>query len=173
MDCIDCHNRPTHIYVPPDLSVDRSHRGHAIDATLPFIKQQGVQVLTADYKTSDQARKAIAASISKFYQDKYPQIASSKADSVQPAIAELQRIYSTTFFPEMKVNWKTHPNNIGHISTFRAASAVTTATTSARMASRSARTATRATPCSSSRRAGRRLPPCRQNPSSTRWTSAT
>ena len=24
MDCIDCHNRPTHIYVPPDESVDNS-----------------------------------------------------------------------------------------------------------------------------------------------------
>ncbi|MGO9518407.1 MAG: NapC/NirT family cytochrome c [Candidatus Korobacteraceae bacterium] len=114
MDCIDCHNRPTHNYVPPDLSVDRSISGHAIDATLPFIKQQGVQVLTADYKTSDEAQKTIAASITKFYQDKYPQIASSKADNVKQAVAELQRIYSTTFFPEMNLNWKTHPNNIGH-----------------------------------------------------------
>jgi hypothetical protein len=30
-------------------------------------------------------------------------------------VTELQRIYSTTFFPYMKVNWKTHPNNIGHM----------------------------------------------------------
>ena len=113
MDCIDCHNRPSHIYVPPDLSVDRSISGHAIDATLPFIKQQGVQVLTADYKTSADAQKAIAENITKFYQEKYPQIASSKADSVKQAVTELQRIYSTTFFPEMNLNWKTHPNNIG------------------------------------------------------------
>jgi len=114
MDCIDCHNRPSHIYVPPDLSVDRSISGHAIDATLPFIKQQGVQVLTTDYKTSADAQKAIAENITKFYQEKYPQIASSKADSVKQAVTELQRIYSTTFFPEMNLNWKTHPNNIGH-----------------------------------------------------------
>ena len=114
MDCIDCHNRPSHIYVPPDLSVDRSISGHAIDATLPFIKQQGVHVLTTDYKTSADAQKAIAENITKFYQEKYPQIASSKADSVKQAVTELQRIYSTTFFPEMNLNWKTHPNNIGH-----------------------------------------------------------
>jgi len=115
MDCIDCHNRPTHIYVAPDLSVDRSISGHAIDATLPYIKQQGVQVLTADYKTTDEAQDAIAENINKFYQDKYPQIASSKAYSIKGSIAELQRIYRTTFFPDMKVNWKTHPNNIGHL----------------------------------------------------------
>jgi nitrate/TMAO reductase-like tetraheme cytochrome c subunit len=114
MDCIDCHNRPTHIYVPPDLSVDRSMTGHSIDASLPYIKQQGVQLLTADYKTTDEAKQKIAEGINKFYQEKYPQIASSKADSVKGAITELQRIYGTTIFPDMKVNWKTHPNNIGH-----------------------------------------------------------
>src|SRR5271157_1643390 len=115
MDCIDCHNRPSHIYVPPDLSVDRAIVERSIDATLPFIKQQGVAVLTADYKTSDEAQKAIATKITKFYQDKYQQIASAKADSIKGAVVELQRIYSTTFFPTMKVNWKTHPNNIGHM----------------------------------------------------------
>jgi len=114
MDCIDCHNRPTHIYVAPDLSVDRSISGHSIDASLPYIKQQGVQVLTADYKTTDQATQAIADGINKFYQQKYPQLVTTKADSIKNSITELQRIYSTTFFPDMKVDWKTHPNNIGH-----------------------------------------------------------
>ncbi len=114
MDCIDCHNRPTHIYVPPDVSVDRAISGRTIDVTLPFIKQQGVA--GADRRLQDHGRgaKAIAANITKFYQDKYPQIASAKADSIKGAVVELQRIYSTTFFPYMKVNWKTHPNNIGH-----------------------------------------------------------
>ncbi len=114
MDCIDCHNRPSHVYTPPDLSVDRGITGRSIDPTLPYIKQQGVQVLTADYKTSDEAQQAIATNINKFYREKYPQIASSKAASINGSIAELQRIYRTTFFPDMKVNWKTHPNNIGH-----------------------------------------------------------
>jgi len=115
MDCIDCHNRPTHIYVPPDVSVDQAIIGRSLDAALPFIKKQGVEVLTADYKTSDEAQQAIAEKIPKFYQDKYPQIAATKADSIKGAVVELQRIYSTTFFPTMKVNWKTHPNNIGHL----------------------------------------------------------
>ena len=115
MDCIDCHNRPTHIYTPPDVSVDRSMAAGGIDPSLPFIKAQGVEVLTADYKTQDEARKAIGEKIPKFYADKYPQLASSKTDSVKNAVAELQRIYDTTFFPGMKVNWKTHPDNIGHM----------------------------------------------------------
>jgi nitrate/TMAO reductase-like tetraheme cytochrome c subunit len=115
MDCIDCHNRPSHIYTPPDVSVDRGISAGVIDAGLPFIKAQGVEVLIADYKTHDEAKQAIAEKISKFYAEKYPQIASGKSDSIKNAVAELQRIYSTTFFPTMKVNWKTHPNNIGHM----------------------------------------------------------
>src|SRR6516162_7337737 len=115
MDCIDCHNRPTHIYTAPDLSVDRSMVAASIDPTLPFIKAQSVEALTADYKTQDEAKQAISDKLSKFYSDKYRQIASAKADSIKNSIAEVQRIYSTTFFPTMKVNWKTHPNNIGHM----------------------------------------------------------
>ncbi|HUI85127.1 MAG TPA: NapC/NirT family cytochrome c [Candidatus Binatia bacterium] len=115
MDCVDCHNRPTHIYVAPDVSVDRSITGHAIDPTLPYIKQQGVQVLTADYRTTAEAEKAIADNLNSFYRQKYPQIVSSKAGSLKAAVSELQRIYRTTFFPYMRVNWKTHPNNIGHL----------------------------------------------------------
>ncbi len=117
MDCVDCHNRPTHIYVPPDLSIDRAMALNTIDPTLPFIKQQGVEVLTADYKTSAEAQKAIPEKINAFYQTKYPQIAASKPEAVKGAITELQRIFSTTFFPEMKVNWLTHPNNVGHFYT--------------------------------------------------------
>jgi hypothetical protein len=114
MDCVDCQNRPTHIYVPPDLSIDRAMPINTIDPTLPFIKQQGVEVLTADYKTSGDAQKAIPEKINAFYQDEYPQVASSKPEAVKAAITELQRIFGTTFFPEMKVNWQTHPNNVGH-----------------------------------------------------------
>jgi nitrate/TMAO reductase-like tetraheme cytochrome c subunit len=115
MDCIDCHDRPSHVFTPPDLSVDQSMVAGSIDPTLPFIKAQGVEVLTGDYKTADEAKKAIAEKIPKFYADKYPQIAASKAASISKAVKELQVIYGNTFFPTMKVDWKTHPNNIGHL----------------------------------------------------------
>jgi len=115
MDCIDCHNRPTHIYTPPDVSVDRSMVADSIDPSLPFIKAQSVEALTAEYKTQAEAQQAISDKINKFYTDKYPQVASAKADSIKNSIGEIQRIFATTFFPTMKVNWKTHPNNIGHM----------------------------------------------------------
>lgn len=114
MDCVDCHNRPTHIYMPPDRSVDQSLAAHRIDASLPFAKQQGVTALTGEYKTTDEALKAISTNIPAYYQKNYPAIAKSKSVEIQNMVSDLQRIFQQSIFPEMKVDWRTHPNNVGH-----------------------------------------------------------
>lgn len=114
MDCVDCHNRPTHIYVPPDAAVDQSLLAKRIDVSLPFIKQQAVTSLTADYKTDAEADQGIAKSIQQFYEGKYPDLVKTKSLEIRTAVDEVQKIYHNTTFPEMKLNWQTHPNNIGH-----------------------------------------------------------
>ncbi len=48
------------------------------------------------------------------FQTNYPDLYSQRKEAIKAAIAEVQQIYETNFFPEMKVNWRTHPNNIGH-----------------------------------------------------------
>ncbi|HLV87600.1 MAG TPA: NapC/NirT family cytochrome c [Candidatus Sulfotelmatobacter sp.] len=114
MDCVDCHNRPTHIYVSPDQAVDQSLLARRIDASLPFIKQQAVTVLTGTYTTTDAATQAIAAGLQDFYEKKYPEIAKTKQLEIRNAVTEVQQIFKRTTFPEMKLNWQTHPNNLGH-----------------------------------------------------------
>jgi nitrate/TMAO reductase-like tetraheme cytochrome c subunit len=114
MDCVDCHNRPTHIYVPPDQAVDQSLLARRIDVSLPFIKQQAVTVLTATYTTTDTALQGIAGGLQNFYESKYPDIAKSKQLEIRGAVSEVQQIFKRTTFPEMKLNWQTHSNNLGH-----------------------------------------------------------
>jgi nitrate/TMAO reductase-like tetraheme cytochrome c subunit len=114
MDCVDCHNRPTHIYVSPDLSVDQSLLAHRIDSSLPYIKQQAVTVLTAEYQTTDAAMQGIAGGLKAFYEKKYPDVAKAKPLEINTAVTEVQQIFKRTTFPEMKLNWQTHPNNLGH-----------------------------------------------------------
>lgn len=114
MDCIDCHNRPTHVYTPPDRAVDQALALSRINPALPFAKQQGVQILTAEYKTADQANAAIAEKIPAFYKEKYPQLVSAHSGDIQNMVMELQRIFRENIFPEMKVDWRTHPDNVGH-----------------------------------------------------------
>jgi nitrate/TMAO reductase-like tetraheme cytochrome c subunit len=114
MDCVDCHNRPSHIYLPPDEAVDDSLVAHRLDASLPYIKQQAVAALTAKYQTTGQAVEAIANDLETFYENKYPEVAQSKQLEIRHAIGEVQQIFRRTTFPEMNLNWQTHPNNLGH-----------------------------------------------------------
>jgi nitrate/TMAO reductase-like tetraheme cytochrome c subunit len=114
MDCIDCHDRPSHIFTPPDRSVDGSLSAGRIDASLPFIKQEGVVALTKTYASDQDAQTGIDSEIRGFYQSKYPQIYAAQGKSVETAIAELQIIYRSTIFPYMRVDWRSHPDNLGH-----------------------------------------------------------
>ena len=114
MDCIDCHDRPSHIFTPPDQSVDSALLGRRLDPAMPFIKAQAVAALTASYNSSEEARSGIAKSLSDFYAGKYAQAYPPSGPAVKQAVAEVQRIYSSSIFPYMKVDWRVHPNNIGH-----------------------------------------------------------
>ncbi len=116
MDCIDCHNRPTHIYLSPNEAVDRSLTAGRLDVSLPYIKARAVDVLAAPYTDTDEALAAIEQGLTEFYRTSYPDVFSSKAASVTTAVAEVKQIYQTYFFPEMKTDWKAHINNIGHFN---------------------------------------------------------
>jgi hypothetical protein len=114
MDCVDCHNRPTHVYTPPDEAVDESLSAGRIDRSLPYVKQQAVAALVASYATTDKAMQGIAQALQAFYESKYSDLSRTKQASVRNAVQEVQQIYRRTTFPEMKVDWQTHPNNLGH-----------------------------------------------------------
>ncbi len=116
MDCIDCHNRPAHIYLSPNQAVDRSLESGRLDVSLPFIKAKAVETLAKPYLTNDEAVRTIAADLDGYYRTSHPQIYSSHAAAIIGAIAEVQKIYQTNFFPEMKTDWKASPNNIGHLN---------------------------------------------------------
>lgn len=114
IDCIDCHNRPTHIYQAPVDLVDNAIYTGQISKSLPFIKQQAVYALRAKYTTEDSALTGIETGVRNFYQDNYPEVADTMQAEINQAIATLKTSYSNNFFPYMKVRWDTHPNNIGH-----------------------------------------------------------
>jgi nitrate/TMAO reductase-like tetraheme cytochrome c subunit len=115
MDCIDCHNRPTHIYHPPARSVNHIMSLGWIDPKLPNIKSVSVNALENPYTGRQSALDSIKLVINEYYQQNHPDIASSKKIKIDSAIAEVQKIYNRNYFPEMKVNWKNFNDNIGHL----------------------------------------------------------
>ncbi len=114
MDCIDCHNRPTHIYYSPADSVNLAFLTGRIDRAIPHIKRQAVQALVGNYETNGDGTRGIAETLTGFYRSKHPEFASANAALLDQAVKETQRIYARTFFPGMKVNWRVYPDNIGH-----------------------------------------------------------
>jgi hypothetical protein len=114
MDCMDCHNRPSHVFKSPSVAIDEAMAYGAIDQSLPYIKREAVKALFADYSSQPEAKIKIQQNLENFYQKNYPQEWSEKKENINKAVQSIIQIYGTNFFPEMKVSWKEYPNNIGH-----------------------------------------------------------
>lgn len=114
MDCMDCHNRPTHIYYPPETAVDGAMRGGTISRSLPWIKKVAVDALVQDYRDREDAHRGISEALRTFYAKDYPEVAKDRSVEVEGAIRALCAIYSQNVFPKMRVNWTTYASNIGH-----------------------------------------------------------
>jgi len=114
MDCVDCHNRPSHTFQPADSAVDEALAEGRIDRSLPFVKREGLAAVTAEYPTQEAAREGIADHLAAFYRSDYPDLADQRAEDIQEAVATLQEVYTTNVFPTMNVTWDTYPNHIGH-----------------------------------------------------------
>lgn len=115
MDCIDCHNRPTHIYHPPARSVNHVMSLGWIDPTLPMVKSIAVKALETSYSTKQNGIDSIKIIIEEFYQQNYPDIITTSKAKIDSAIEQVQTIFKRNYFPEMNVNWKEFPDNIGHL----------------------------------------------------------
>jgi len=114
MDCIDCHNRAAHTMSSAEEALNRSMAEGAVSPDLPWVHKKSLELLKADYKTEAEARQKIAAGLEAFYRNEHPDVWAAKSGKVKAAEAALVDIFTHNVFPEMKVTWGTHPNNIGH-----------------------------------------------------------
>jgi formate-dependent nitrite reductase cytochrome c552 subunit len=114
MQCVDCHNRAAHSFEQPDRAIDTALASGEIAAGLPFVKKTAVELLKADYKTGAEAQQEIPADLTRFYNEKYPDIARQRVGDIQEAGRAVAGIYGRNVFPDLKVTWGTYPNNLGH-----------------------------------------------------------
>jgi len=114
MDCIDCHNRPSHIYLSPDDALDRKLAEGEIPNQLPFIKRQAMELITVSYESGDLARATITGKLNNWYQENYPELVAANPKILEDAVKGVVAAYSDNVFPEMKVEWGTYINHIGH-----------------------------------------------------------
>jgi hypothetical protein len=114
LDCMDCHDRPSHIYNPADHAIDQALLIGLIDKSLRAVKKIAVQAMSAKYETEEEARLAIAKTIDEFYQKNYPDVYEKNQVAITQTIETTQREFFQNIFPYMGVRWDKYPNNIGH-----------------------------------------------------------
>jgi nitrate/TMAO reductase-like tetraheme cytochrome c subunit len=114
MQCVDCHNRPTHTFDMPDRAMDKAMALGEISISLPYIKKKGVELLKATYSSSKEASEKLPAELVAYYQKSYPDLYAKRSQDVQQAGVAVLDIYRRNVFPELKVTWGTYANNLGH-----------------------------------------------------------
>ena len=114
MDCMDCHNRPSHSYDLPDRGIDKAMAAGRMSAALPFAKKKGVEILKTAYTSREEAAQKIPAAFARYYQESYPAVWAQRQAEITASGKELAAIWLRNIFPDMKVGWGRYPVNIGH-----------------------------------------------------------
>jgi nitrate/TMAO reductase-like tetraheme cytochrome c subunit len=116
MDCMDCHNRPSHAIAPtPERAVNERMAAGEIPTSLPFIHREAVRALKVEYPSTAAAVEGISRSLFAFYESRDAGVGAASTADVDKAVRAVQNIWRRNVFPEMKVGFGTYRNNIGHI----------------------------------------------------------
>jgi hypothetical protein len=112
MECVDCHNRPTHIYRSADDELDNMFNLWPELQRVPYLKKASGEVLAMRFDSAAIQGKAIRAALEDWYH-RHPE------ENPDPALLEkaadkVQEIYARNIWPSMNIGWGTYPNHIGH-----------------------------------------------------------
>lgn len=111
MDCMDCHNRPAHIFSPPAALVDHALAEGKLDRRLKSMKRVAVDLLSAVYDSSAQARSSIVRGIDQAYPEGTEHLdQAARAELIET----LFQLYFKHNFPDQGVEWTSYPSHIGH-----------------------------------------------------------
>ena len=103
MDCMDCHNRPSHNYLTPQRFIDNAMANGEISPKLPQIKKVTMDILKDNYATEDTAELVIKTTINKFYKENYPDLFSSQSALIDQAIQRYDKRLPAKYFPVHEV----------------------------------------------------------------------
>ena len=115
MDCVDCHNRPSHDYHTPVHFINNAITAGKISRDLPNIKALSLEILANDFPTTDSALSFIELTVREYYESSYEDLVATNPELITQAITGIQGEFMNNIFPEMKVKWNAYPNHIGHL----------------------------------------------------------
>jgi len=114
MDCMDCHNRPAHVFDgTPKNAIDRALFIGALDPKIPLIAEVSVALLSQTTVPRDQAEAHFKTAIAAAYQGSHPEVKADPA-ALDKAAKTLAMLYLRNVYPELKLGWNRHRSNLGH-----------------------------------------------------------
>jgi nitrate/TMAO reductase-like tetraheme cytochrome c subunit len=117
MDCIDCHNRPSHHYLSPPNYFDKAMISGLVPSKIPFIKKIAMRLLKEPFNDKDTALAYFDTEIRNYYLNEHPDYLNGDTLLLGKAIAGIQQVWSQNTFPRMKVTYDAYPDHIGHLET--------------------------------------------------------
>lgn len=115
MDCMDCHNRPSHKYLSAPNFIDNAMVSGKIPADIPFIKMAAMEALKVSYSTKDTAHMEIKKVILAYYKDEQPEAYAKNTQRINKAIPAILAEYDKNVFPFMQVEATRYLDHIGHL----------------------------------------------------------
>jgi hypothetical protein len=112
MECIDCHNRPTHVYRTADQELENMFGLWPDLQKIPYLKKAASEVLALRFDGAAIQRKAVRGALLEWYRG-HPE-EEPEPVLLQQAAEKVQEIYSRNVWPRMNIGWGTYPNHIGH-----------------------------------------------------------
>jgi len=114
MDCVDCHNRATHIYEEASRAIDKLIANDLISRDIPFVKKAALAAISSEYVDYETAYSAINNKIMRYYRNNFPKIQLEYSSQLESLVESLFLIYTRNIHPGMNVYWGSYPNHIGH-----------------------------------------------------------
>lgn len=114
MDCIDCHNRPTHVYDSPERVVDFGLLSKRINPEIQGIREDALAVIKRDYKSRDDAKSKMVNDLVELQTKRDGiKVKTFEAD-IRKAGDYLLEGYMNNIWPQMNIKWGTYGSHLGH-----------------------------------------------------------
>jgi len=112
MDCVDCHNQPSHRFDEKAVALDEAMAKGRISPKLPFIKKKATELLDGTW-SREEARAKIGEALTAFYATEEA-LADDLKPLVEPAAEEIGRIWLRNVYPEMNLGFDTYRRLLRH-----------------------------------------------------------
>jgi hypothetical protein len=115
MDCMDCHNRPSHKYLSAPNYIDNAMIAGNVPKDIPFIKKAAMEALKLPFSDLDTALTTISAAVNSFYKDEHASVLTKEELRIRKAINAIQSEYQKNAFPYMRADATRYQDHIGHL----------------------------------------------------------